>query len=106
MFTQTLYSINLKWWAKLKLLQRIFVVEEHLNFILIKIRYQTFFQVCHTLREFRETQKIFKLKKISGKLRETQGISGNFDLFLNPGKLREVLIFSKKFREVLRFKNP
>ena len=92
MFTQTLYSINLKWWAKLKLLQRIFVVEEHLNFILIKIRYQTFFQVCHTLREFRETQGVFKLKKISG----------NFDLFF---KLREVLIFSKKFREIFKFKN-
>ena len=34
---------------------------------------------------------------------ETQGIqgnSGNFDLFF---KLREVLIFSKKIREVLKF---
>ena len=44
------------------------------------------YQSCHTLREFRETQGIFKLKKILGKLRETQGISGNFDLFF---KLRE-----------------
>ena len=32
-------------------------------------------------------------------LRETQGISGNLDLFF---KLREVLIFSKKFRELLK----
>ena len=30
----------------------------------------------------------------------TQGNSGNFDIFL---KLREMLIFSKKFKEVLRF---
>ena len=46
-------------------------------------------QGCHTLRElreFRENQGIFKLKKTSGKLRETQGISGNFDLFF---KFRE-----------------
>ena len=45
-------------------------------------------QGCHTLRElrkFRETQGIFKLKKISGK----------FDLLFN---IREVLIFS-----ILRF---
>ena len=27
-------------------------------------------QGCHTLREFRETQRIFKFKKISGKFRE------------------------------------
>ena len=36
-----------------------------------------FMQGCHTLwelREFKETQGIFKLQKISGKLRETQGI--------------------------------
>ena len=45
------------------------------------------------------TQGIFKLKKIPGKLREIQGISGNFDLFF---KLTEVLTFSKKFREVLK----
>ena len=46
-------------------------------------------QGCHKLRElreFRETQGIFKSKKISEKLMETQGISGNFDLFY---KLRE-----------------
>ena len=47
-------------------------------------------QGCHTLMELRETQGIFKLKEISG----------NFDLFF---KLRELLIFSKMFREVLRF---
>ena len=57
-------------------------------------------QGCHTLRELRETQRIFKLKKISGRLRESQGI---LIYFLNTGKLREVLIFSKKFREVLKF---
>ena len=60
-------------------------------------------QGCHTLwelREFRETQGIFKLKKISGRLRESQGI---LIYFLNSGKLREVLIISKKFREVLKF---
>ena len=33
-------------------------------------------------------------------LRETQGNSGNFDLFF---RLTKVLISSKKFREVLRF---
>ena len=33
-------------------------------------------------------------------LREIQGI---LIYFLNSGKLREVLIFSKKFKEVLRF---
>jgi len=47
-----------------------------------------------------ETQGIFKLKKTSGRLRESQGI---LIYFLNSGKLREVLIFSKKLREVLRF---
>ena len=37
-----------------------------------KIVYAFFnkFQGCHTLREFMETQGIFKFKKISGKLRE------------------------------------
>ena len=41
---------------------------------------------CTGLPHTQGTQGIFKLKKISGKLRETQGISGNFDLFF---KLRE-----------------
>ena len=36
----------------------------------------------------------------SGKLKETQGNFGDFDSFF---KLREVLIFSKNFREILRF---
>ena len=43
------------------------------------------FQGCHTLREFRETQ-------------------GILIYVLYSGKLSEVLIFSKKFREILRFK--
>ena len=47
-------------------------------------------QGCHTFKEFRETQGIFKLKKISENLMETQGIliyfitqgnSGKFDFF-------------------------
>jgi len=46
------------------------------------------YQGCHTLREFMETKKIFKLKKISGRLRETKGI---LIYFLNSWKLREVL---------------
>ena len=45
-------------------------------------------------------QGIFKLKKISGRLRASQGI---LIYFLNSGKLRENLIFSKKFRKVLKF---
>ena len=56
----------------------------HFFRIIFYINYSA--QGCHTLREFRVTQGIFKLKKISGKLRETQGISGNSDLFF---KLRE-----------------
>ena len=43
------------------------------------------------------TQGIFELKKISGKLRETQGISGNFDLFF---KLRETQGSLRLLREV------
>ena len=38
--------------------------------------------------------------QVEENLRETKGDSGNFDLFF---KLREILIFSTKFREVLRF---
>ena len=38
--------------------------------------------------------------QVEENLRETQGISGNLIYFLNSGRLREVLIFSKKFREV------
>ena len=38
--------------------------------------------------------------QVEENLRETQGILINF---LNSVKLREILIFSKKFREVLRF---
>ena len=33
-----------------------------------------------------------------------QGNSGNFDSFFNSGKLRGILVFSKNFREILRFK--
>ena len=43
---------------------------------------------------------LLKLKAGLPHTQGTQGNSGNFDLFF---KLREVLIFSKKFREVLRF---
>ena len=49
---------------------------------------------------------IIRVATNSGKLREfssrrkSKGNSGNFDIFF---KLREVLIFSKKFREVLNF---
>jgi len=42
------------------------------------------------------------LALISG-LPHTQGIQGILIYFLNSGKLREVLIFSNKFREVLKF---
>jgi len=38
--------------------------------------------------------------QVEEKLRESQGI---LIYFLNSGKLREVLIFSNKFREVLKF---
>ena len=58
-----------------------------------------FKQGCHTLRELRETQGIFKLKKTSRKLRETQGI---LIYFLNSGKLRFFIKNSGKF---LNFKN-
>ena len=50
-------------------------------------------QGCNTLRELREFSS----------WRKSNGNSGNFDLFLNSVKLMEVLIFSKKFREVLIF---
>ena len=40
-------------------------------------------QGCHTLWELREAQGIFKFKKISGKLREIQGI---LVYLLNSGK--------------------
>ena len=56
-----------------------------LNFLLNERHFQGF-HTLRELREFRDSQGIFKLKKISGKLRKTQGISGNFDLFF---KLRE-----------------
>ena len=67
-----------------------------LNFLLNERHFQGF----HTLREFRDSQGIFKLKKILRKLRKSQGI---LIYFLNSGKLREILIFSKKIWEVLRF---
>ena len=54
-------------------------------------------QGSYTLREFMETQGIFKFKKT---LRKTQGI---FIYYFYSGKLRKVLIFSKKFREVFIF---
>ena len=60
----------------------------------------TFLFACTGLPHTQGTSGIFKLKKISGKLREFQGI---LIYFLNSGKLREVLMFSKKFREVLKF---
>ena len=59
---------------------------------LVKISILISHQGCHTLRELRETQGIFSLKKFSGRLRKSQGI---LIYFLNSGKLREVLIFSK-----------
>ena len=45
-------------------------------------------------------QGISRNFKVKENLRETQRILINF---LNSGKLKEVLIFSKKFREILRF---
>ena len=53
-----------------------------------------------TLSGLPHTQENSGNFQVEENLRESQGVSGNFDLFF---KLREVLIFSKKFREVLKF---
>ena len=53
-------------------------------------------------RNTQGTQGIFKLKKISGRLRETQG---TLIYFLNLQKLNEVLIFLKSSGKFSDFKN-
>ena len=54
----------------------------------------TFLFACTGLPHTQGTSGIFKLKKISGKLRETQGI---LIYYLNSGKFWFFLISSRKF---------
>ena len=42
------------------------------------LNFDYLFHSCQSLREFRETQGILKLNKMSGKLRKTQGSFGFF----------------------------